>query len=67
MDVEVLDLPRGQQPYSVKSREELLGTFDKNVAEARELIGRASDEHLQKTWTLKLGWKTIFRYRDPWY
>jgi len=60
IEMEGLDLTPGQQPPSAKSREELLATFDKNVAEARELIVRATDEHLQKTWTLKFGGNTIF-------
>jgi uncharacterized damage-inducible protein DinB len=34
------------------SRQALLDTFDKNVAEAREAIAGASDEHLAKIWSL---------------
>ncbi|MGI8961041.1 MAG: DinB family protein [Bryobacteraceae bacterium] len=60
IEMEVLDLPPVFQPYSAKSREEVLATFDKNVAEARELIVRVTDEELQKTWTLKFGGNTIF-------
>jgi uncharacterized damage-inducible protein DinB len=60
IEMEVLDLPPNFQPYIAKSREEVLATFDKNVAEARELIVRATDEELQKTWTLKFGGNTIF-------
>jgi uncharacterized damage-inducible protein DinB len=60
IEVEVLDLPPDFKPYSAKSREEVLATFDKNVAETRELIARVTDEELQKTWTLKFGGNTIF-------
>jgi uncharacterized damage-inducible protein DinB len=60
LEVEVLDLPPDFQPYTAKSRDEVLATFDRNVAEARELIVRVPDEELQKTWTLKFGGNTIF-------
>jgi uncharacterized damage-inducible protein DinB len=60
IEMEGLDLPPSFQPYTAKSREEVLATFDKNVAEARELIVRVTDEELQKTWTLKFGGNTIF-------
>lgn len=55
IELEGFDIASGQQPFSAKSREELLARFDKNVAEARELLARATDEDLQKIWTLKLG------------
>src|SRR4051812_27248114 len=38
--------------YAAPSQEDLLKTFDKNVAEAREAIVGASDEHLGKIWKL---------------
>jgi uncharacterized damage-inducible protein DinB len=59
LELEVLDLPPSFQPYIAKSREEVLATFDKNVAQARELMVRATDEELQKIWTLKFGGNTI--------
>ena len=55
--------PPGQEPFRVpeaKSRAEVLETFDKNVAAAREAIAGASDEHLMKLWTLLRGGQTIF-------
>jgi uncharacterized damage-inducible protein DinB len=39
-------------PAPVKSRKELLETFDKNVAAARKAIAGAADAHLLKPWTL---------------
>ncbi len=60
IESEVVDFPPGHQPYVAQSREELLAVFDKNVAEARELIVRVTDEELEKTWTLKFGGNTIF-------
>jgi uncharacterized damage-inducible protein DinB len=38
--------------YAAPSQEDLLKTFDKNVAEARKAIEGASDEHLGKIWKL---------------
>lgn len=49
-----------RQPTVMKSRQELLDLFDKNVASARAAISKASDEELQKTWTLMNGGKTFF-------
>jgi uncharacterized damage-inducible protein DinB len=60
LELDSLDITPGQQPHLANSREELLATFDKNVAEARELIVRTTDEQLQKVWTLKFGGNTIF-------
>jgi len=39
---------------------ELLETFDKNLARAREAIAGASDEQFFKTWSLLSGGKEIF-------
>ncbi|MBZ5553507.1 MAG: DinB family protein [Acidobacteriia bacterium] len=43
-----------------KSRKELLETFDKNVAAARNTISGANDEHLMKPWSLLANGKTVF-------
>jgi uncharacterized damage-inducible protein DinB len=48
------------QPTVMTSRKQLLEIFDKNVASARAAISKASDEELQKTWTLMNGGKTFF-------
>lgn len=44
---------------AVKSRQELLAMFDKNVAAARAAIAGASDEHLMKPWSLLHNGKTL--------
>ena len=41
--------------YSVEKTETLLATFDKNVKEAKEELGRVSDADLAKPWSLKRG------------
>jgi len=48
------------EPTVMTSRKQLLEVFDKNVAAAREALSKASDEQLQKTWTLMNGGKTFF-------
>ena len=50
-------------PTVMKSRQQLLDLFDKNVADARAAIAKASDEELYKTWTLLNGGKTFFPCR----
>ena len=56
VDTESLDLAPGGKPMAgpapVKSRQELLETFDKNAAAARKAIAGAADAHLLKPWTL---------------
>ena len=53
-----LDLAPGGEPMPpmelVKSQEELLSTFDANVAKARAAIAGASDADLFKPWSLMI-------------
>ena len=48
------------QPELPRSRNELLALFDRNIAEGRAVLAKASDEHLMKPWSLLSGGKTIF-------
>jgi uncharacterized damage-inducible protein DinB len=63
MENDSLDLaPPGAPPArepEPRSRQEILARFDKNVADARAALVRASDTHLQSPWTLLKGGKTI--------
>ena len=43
------------QAYTASSREDLLQTFDRNVAGARKALAGAADAHLGQTWSLKAG------------
>lgn len=55
--------PGGQsqrQPTVMTSRKQLLELFDKNVADSRAAIAKASDEELQKPWSLMNNGKAIF-------
>lgn len=60
-----LDLaPPGEEPwkpYVASSREELLETFDKNVAEAREALTGVQDESLGAPWTLLSGGQELLK------
>ena len=49
-----------EQPFAPPTRQELLDAFDKSSAQARELLSKASDEDLAKTWTLTFNGQTIF-------
>ncbi|MGH9417345.1 MAG: DinB family protein [Terriglobales bacterium] len=42
------------------SRQQLLDNFDRNVAQAKEALGAATDEQLQHPWTLLRAGKAIF-------
>ncbi len=44
----------------LKSRQEILGTFDKNAATARKAIAAATDEQLMTPWSLLSGGNAIF-------
>jgi uncharacterized damage-inducible protein DinB len=58
-----IDLAPGgvKQPPTpeIKTRSEMLATFDKNVASARAAIAGASDEHLFKPWSLLMNGKAV--------
>ncbi|MCU1274231.1 MAG: DinB family protein [Bryobacterales bacterium] len=60
IEIDNLDLQPGQQPYIAKSTKDLLSTFDKSVTEARKAISGASDEHMNKTWSLTFSGKPVF-------
>lgn len=48
-----------RQPVVMSSRKQLLDEFDKNVANMRDTLSKASDESLMKSWSLMAGDKTI--------
>jgi len=60
LTTERLDLTPGHKPYMASSREDLLATFDKQVAEARALLAAASDDDLAKTWSLTFAGQPVF-------
>ncbi len=60
LQMEILVIEQGQKPFSAQSREELLASFDKGVAEARALIESTTDEDWAKIWTMKFGDKVVF-------
>jgi uncharacterized damage-inducible protein DinB len=63
IDQDSLDLMPGGQPMpravQATSQEELLATFDSNVAKARAAIAGASDEELFKPWSLQSNGNTL--------
>src|SRR5882757_10763221 len=55
--------PVGGAPYEppkLENHQQVLGEFDKGVAEARKAIAGASDAEMMKDWTLLAGGQTIF-------
>src|ERR1700694_3797727 len=48
---EKLEMKGGEKPFSPATKKELLETFEKHAAEAREAIVGASDEDLGKIWS----------------
>jgi uncharacterized damage-inducible protein DinB len=63
IDQDSLDLAPGGKPLPqaelAKSTEELLATFDTNVAKARAAIAGASDAEFYKPWSLLMNGNTI--------
>jgi uncharacterized damage-inducible protein DinB len=62
--VDELDLsPPGaaphQPPPAMTKRTQILETFDKNFADAKAALAGTNDDHLMKSWSLKMGGKTI--------
>jgi uncharacterized damage-inducible protein DinB len=60
LETEVLEMDSSFKPHIAKDKAELLATFDKNVADARALIEKATDEDWHKTWNLKFNGQTMF-------
>jgi uncharacterized damage-inducible protein DinB len=58
--LERMDFTGEEKPFSPATRKELLDAFDKHVREARELLAKATDEELAKTWTLTYKGQQIF-------
>src|SRR6266508_4126382 len=55
--------PVGAEPYKeepVKSRQELLEKFDKNIAGFRAALAAATDQQLLAPWSLLAGGKPVF-------
>jgi uncharacterized damage-inducible protein DinB len=46
--------PATYRPYVARSTSELLKTLDENVANAKEALGRATEESLEQPWSLKI-------------
>ena len=57
---ERMDFTGDEKPFSPTTRKEILDAFDKHVAESREMLSKATDEELMKTWTLTYKGNQIF-------
>ena len=57
---ERLDFTGEEKSFAPATRKELLESFDKSSAEARELLAKATDEELAKVWTLTYKGQQIF-------
>jgi uncharacterized damage-inducible protein DinB len=54
------DVATAPPTQEIKSRDQLLKTFDENVATARHAISGASDTDMMKPWSLVAAGKTMF-------
>lgn len=59
MSATELDLSQGQ-PYTDEKTQTLLDDFDKNAAEARAALAKASDADFHTPWSLKSGDRVFF-------
>jgi uncharacterized damage-inducible protein DinB len=60
LTTEALNMEPGSvKPFIPSSRQELLETFDRNVAAARSQIANASDEAFAKVWTVSMSGNPI--------
>ena len=60
MSMDSFEVPENYQPFSPKSKKEVLESFDKHAAEARAAIAAATDEQLGKIWSLRARGKEMF-------
>jgi len=60
MKVELLELQPGQvTPFEPTTRKELLDKFDQCAREAKQALDAASDEEMNKMWTMRWAGKTV--------
>jgi uncharacterized damage-inducible protein DinB len=57
---DVLDIGEGFTPTILKSVQEILDLFDKNVTDFKELLASTPDEEFLKTWTMRHKGKEVF-------
>ena len=55
IEMDVFDMDPNYQRFVASSKSEMLEAFDKNLAEALEILGKASDEAMMNNWTMKMG------------
>lgn len=60
LETEVLEMQPGFKPFVAASRDELLETFDKAAAAARDLIAATPESEWAKTWTFRFAGKDVF-------
>ncbi|HVW08049.1 MAG TPA: DinB family protein [Bryobacteraceae bacterium] len=65
LDTEVFDLPADFKPVVASSTAQLLEIFDKNVADAKAALAKATDEDLAKTWTFQFAGHHVFTAPRP--
>ncbi len=58
VDQEFLDLGSGERP-SVSTTADRLALFDKSVEDARRALAETNDEHLAKTWQLRVNGNVV--------
>src|ERR1700747_731876 len=58
--VESFDVGTAPPTPELKTRDEVLASFDKTTAVARKAIADSTDAHFMKPWALKAGGNTIF-------
>jgi uncharacterized damage-inducible protein DinB len=58
LDLAPVGAPPAERPVA-RSRAQVMEIFDKNVAAAKAAIAGTNDDHLMKSWSLKMGGKTI--------
>ena len=60
LQAHTFDVEPQYKPYVATSTAAVLEKFDKDVAEARQLLAATSDEAMFKIWTLTSGGKAVF-------
>src|SRR5258708_5370786 len=60
LSLDRMDFTGEEEQFAPATRQELLDAFDKNAAQARELLSQATDEQLAKVWTLTYKGQQIF-------
>jgi uncharacterized damage-inducible protein DinB len=60
LETDEMNLDDSYKPYEAANKAEMLAAYDKDTADAEKAMTGQNDEHLMKTWALKMNGESMF-------